>query len=127
MLYLLFLFRMYNAQICIDTFTLLRIALSDNQGLFSLEWLGEDGSNWLEIRPSPSSHQLVCRTQPVRLIVDRNSNYWLEALGRCVRSGTLRSLKTGTVDLVLIRTLFSLLLMMGSGTFFFLQMVEINR
>ena len=83
-------------------------------GLSSFEYSDGRGNQWLEVRPPASSAFRVpffgYRTHLIRLIIDRHLSYWLEVLGQCVRSGTLRSLTSGGCDPQLTQPLFDLLL-----------------
>jgi len=83
------------------------------QGLSSFEYSDDRGEGWMEIRPPPMATFRVpfygYRTHLMRLIVDRNLSYWLEALGQCVRSGTFRSLTRGGLDVSMVQPVLDLL------------------
>ena len=83
------------------------------QGLSSFEYSDDRGEGWMEIRPPPTATFRVpfygYRTHLMRLIVDRNLSYWLEALGQCVRSGTFRSLTRGGLDVSMVQPVLDLL------------------
>lgn len=85
-----------------------------SNSLSSFEYSDGRGEQWLEVRPPARNAFRVpffgYRTHLVRLIIDRHLSYWLEVLGQCVRSGTLRSLTSGGFDPELAQPLFDLLL-----------------
>lgn len=75
-------------------------AVARQRGLAWMQYADDHGDVWLEIRPPAASAFRVplygYRTHLVRLLVDRQFTYWLEAIGHCVRSGTLRSATSGS-------------------------------
>ena len=67
--------------------------MARSRSLQALTYCDDEGIQWLEIRSATAPCRVPFhgyRTHLVRLIVDHNLNYWIEAVGRCVRSGSFR-------------------------------------
>lgn len=69
------------------------VVLVESRGLTHLAYCDQHGGKWMEIRPSCATFRVPFygyTTHLLRIIVDQNLTYWLEAVGHCVRSGSLR-------------------------------------
>ena len=88
-------------------------AMAHSNGLSSFEYSDDRGEDWMEIRPPPAATIQVpfygYRTHSMRLIVNCHLDYWLEALGQCVRSGSFQSETTGGLDISAAQAVLDLL------------------
>jgi hypothetical protein len=87
--------------------------MAKSEGLSFFQYSDDRGESWMEIRP-PSAAMIRVpfygyRTHLLRLIVNSHLDYWLEALGQCVHSGSFLSLTSGGVDVSEIKAVFNLL------------------
>lgn len=73
--------------------------MARQRNLACFQYADDHGDAWLEIRPPATSAFRVplygYRTHLIRLLIDRQFSYWLEAIGHCVRNGSLRSAGSG--------------------------------
>lgn len=77
------------------------VALVEARGLTQFAYRDDRGGEWMEIRPSTATFRVPFygyRTHLLRMIVDQHMSYWLEAVGHCVRSGSLRSVHSSSLD-----------------------------
>lgn len=88
-------------------------AMANSNGLSILHCNDGRGESWMEIRPPTAATIQVpfygYRTHFMRLIVNCQLNYWMEALGQCVRSGSFHLLANGRLDVSEIKVVFELL------------------
>ena len=71
------------------------VSMVESRGLMHFHYYDTHGGKWTEIRPSTATFRVpffAYTTNLVRMIVDQHLSFWLEAVGHCVRSGSLRSL-----------------------------------
>jgi hypothetical protein len=94
------------------TFGLL-VTMVNSQGLGSFEYSDDRGESWMEIRPPPAATIQVpihgYRTHLMRLIVNSHLDYWMEALGQCINSGSFLSLVDGSLDVGRVKTVLGLM------------------
>ena len=85
--------------------------MTQMRGLSGFEYSDDQGGCWMEIRPPPTETIKIpfhgYRTHLMRLIIDHHFNYWLEALGQCVRSGSF--LSSGNLDVKAVQAVLDLL------------------
>ena len=77
------------------------VVLVESRGLTHLAYCDQHGGKWMEIRPSSATFRVPFygyTTHLLRIIVDQHLTYWLEAVGHCVRSGSLRSVHPPSLD-----------------------------
>jgi hypothetical protein len=91
----------------------LLVTMVNSQGLGSFEYSDDRGESWMEIRPPPAATIQVpihgYRTHLMRLIVNSHLDYWMEALGQCVNSGSFLSLVDGGLDVGRVKTVLGLM------------------
>ena len=91
----------------------LLVTMVNSQGLGSFEYSDDRGESWMEIRPPPAATIQVpiygYRTHLMRLIVNSHLDYWMEALGQCVNSGSFLSLVDGGLDVSRVKTVLGLM------------------
>ena len=109
----LFMRYFLKSLLTIDPFGTLA-TMADSQGLVSFQYSDDRGGSWMEIRPPPTATIQVpfygYRTHSMRLIVNCHLEYWLEALGQCVRWASFRSLPfAGSLDVSEVKAVLDLL------------------
>ena len=87
--------------------------MAHSRGLGSFEYSDDRGDRWIEIRPPPAATVQIpfygYRTHLMRLIVNCHLEYWMEALGQCVGSGSFLSSTSSNLDVSEIKAVFDML------------------